>query len=86
MKSQRGHLALRLYWLKQEAILILNSFYILRPEFETVVIDGEEYVLVKQVKYHKMSTLAIEGIKLLYEEIKALKAEISELRNLKDVD
>lgn len=55
-------------------------------EFETVVIDGEEYVLVKQVKYHKMSTLAIEGVKLLYEEIKALKAEISELRNLKDVD
>ena len=55
-------------------------------EFEMVVIDGEEYVLVKQVKYHKMSTLAIEGIKLLYEEIKALKAEISELRNLKDVD
>lgn len=55
-------------------------------EFETVVIDGEEYVLVKQVKYHKMSTLAIEGIKLLYEEIKALKAEISEFRNLKDVD
>lgn len=55
-------------------------------EFETVIIDGEEYVLVKQVKYHKMSTLAIEGIKLLYEEIKALKAEISELRNLKDVD
>ena len=55
-------------------------------EFETVVIDGEEYVLVKQVKYHKMSTLAIEGIKLLYDEIKALKAEISELRNLKDVD
>ena len=55
-------------------------------QFETVVIDGEEYVLVKQVKYHKMSTLAIEGIKLLYDEIKALKAEISELRNLKDVD
>ena len=55
-------------------------------EFEMVVIDGEEYVLVKQVKYHKMSTLAIEGIKLLYDEIKALKAEISELRNLKDVD
>ena len=35
-------------------------------EFETVVIDGEEYVLVKQVKYHKMSTLAVAGIKLLY--------------------
>lgn len=55
-------------------------------EFETLEINGEEYVLVKQVKYHKMSTLAIEGVKLLYEEIKALKAEISELRNLKDVD
>ena len=55
-------------------------------EFETLEINGEEYVLVKQVKYHKMSTLAIEGVKLLYDEIKALKAEISELRNLKDVD
>ena len=50
-------------------------------QFETVVIEGEEYVLVKQVKYHKMSTLAIEGIKLLYDEIKALKAEIQELKN-----
>lgn len=69
----------------EEAPVIKDS--IPNPEqFETVVIDGEEYVLVKQVKYHKMSTLAIEGIKLLYEEIKALKAEISELRNLKDVD
>lgn len=55
-------------------------------EFETLKINGEEYVLVKQVKYHKMSTLAIEGVKLLYDEIQALKAEISELRNLKDVD
>ena len=69
----------------EEAPVIKDS--IPNPEqFETVVIDGEEYVLVKQVKYHKMSTLAIEGIKLLYDEIKALKAEISELRNLKDVD
>lgn len=50
-------------------------------EFETLEINGEEYVLVKQVKYHKMSTLAIEGIKLLYDEIKALKAEIQELKN-----
>lgn len=49
-------------------------------EFETLEINGEEYVLVKQVKYHKMSTLAIEGVKLLYDEIKALKAEIDELR------
>lgn len=50
-------------------------------EFETLEINGEEYVLVKQVKYHKMSTLAIEGIKLLYDEVKALKAEIQELKN-----
>lgn len=50
-------------------------------EFETLEINGEEYVLVKQVKYHKMSTLAIEGIKLLYDEIKALKVEIQELKN-----
>ena len=50
-------------------------------EFETLEINGEEYVLVKQVKYHKMSTLAIEGVKLLYDEIKALKAEIHELKN-----
>ena len=50
-------------------------------EFETLEINGEEYVLVKQVKYHKVSTLAIEGVKLLYDEIKALKAEIQELKN-----
>lgn len=58
-------------------------------EFETITIEGEEYVLVKQVKYHKMSTLAIEGVKLLYDEIKALRDELNELRKsslLKNLD
>lgn len=48
---------------------------------EITEVDGEYYVTVKAVKYHKMSILAIEGIKLLYDEIKALKAEIQELKN-----
>lgn len=51
-------------------------------EFETITIEGEEYVLVKQVKYHKMSTLAIEGVKLLYDEVKALRDELNELRKV----
>lgn len=58
-------------------------------EFETITIEGEEYVLVKQVKYHKMSTLAIEGVKLLYDEVKALRDELNELRKsslLKNLD
>ena len=45
-------------------------------EFETLEINGEEYVLVKQVKYHKMSVLAIEGIKLLKARIEELEKKL----------
>ena len=47
------------------------------PEkFETIEKDGETYVLVKEVDYAKMSVLAIEGIKLLREEIDELKKQL----------
>ena len=48
------------------------------PEnFETIEKDGETYVLVKEVDYAKLSILAIEGIKLLKEEIDELKKQLS---------
>lgn len=48
------------------------------PEnFETIEKDGETYVLVKEVDYAKMSILAIEGIKLLREEINELRNQLS---------
>ena len=48
------------------------------PEnFETIEKDGETYVLVKEVDYSKISILAIEGIKLLKEEIDELKKQLS---------
>lgn len=44
-------------------------------EFEKVEKDGETYILVKEVDYSKMSVLAIEGIKLLKQEIDELKKQ-----------
>lgn len=45
-------------------------------EFEKVEKDGETYILVKEVDYSKMSVLAIEGIKLLKQEINELKKQL----------
>lgn len=45
-------------------------------EFEKVEKDGETYILVKEVDYSKMSVLAIEGIKLLKQEIDELKKQL----------
>lgn len=45
-------------------------------EFEKVEKDGETYILVKEVDYSKMSVLAIEGIKLLKQEIDELKEQL----------
>lgn len=46
-------------------------------KFDTYLEDGVEYVKVKKVEYEMLSTLAIEGIKLLKAEIDALKAQIN---------
>lgn len=47
------------------------------PEaFEKVEKNGETYILVKEVDYSKMSVLAIEGIKLLKQEIDELKKQL----------
>lgn len=47
------------------------------PEaFEKVEKDGETYILVKEVDYSKMSVLAIEGIKLLKQEIDELREKL----------
>lgn len=45
-------------------------------EFEKVEKDGETYILVKEVDYSKMSVLAIEGIKLLKQEIDELREKL----------
>lgn len=43
--------------------------------------DGEEYVKVKKVEYEMLGVLAIEGVKMLKDEIEKLKAEIETLKN-----
>ena len=46
-------------------------------KFDKVEINGESYVLVKEVDYSKLSILAIEGIKLLKKEIEELKKQLN---------
>lgn len=50
-------------------------------QFESFTKDGEEYVKVKRVEYETLSVIAIEGVKLLKDEIDKLKAEIETLKN-----
>lgn len=50
-------------------------------QFELFTKDGEEYVKVKKVEYEMLGVLAIEGVKMLKDEIEKLKAEIETLKN-----
>lgn len=50
-------------------------------QFESFTKDGEEYVKVKKVEYEMLGVLAIEGVKILKDEIEKLKAEIETLKN-----
>lgn len=50
-------------------------------QFESFTKDGEEYVKVKKVEYEMLGVLAIEGVKMLKDEIEKLKTEIETLKN-----
>lgn len=50
-------------------------------QFESFTKDGEEYVKVKKVEYEMLGVLAIEGVKMLKDEIEKLKAEVETLKN-----
>lgn len=50
-------------------------------QFESFTKGGEEYVKVKKVEYEMLGVLAIEGVKMLKDEIEKLKAEIETLKN-----
>lgn len=50
-------------------------------QFESFTKDGEEYVKVKKIEYEMLGVLAIEGVKMLKDEIEKLKAEIETLKN-----
>lgn len=59
----------------------LKSEVINSEQFESFTKDGEEYVKVKKVEYEMLGVLAIEGVKMLKDEIEKLKAEIETLKN-----
>lgn len=50
-------------------------------QFEPFTKDGEDYVKIKKVEYEMLGVLAIEGVKMLKDEIEKLKAEIETLKN-----
>lgn len=50
-------------------------------QFESFTKDDKEYVKVKKVEYEMLGVLAIEGVKMLKDEIEKLKAEIETLKN-----
>lgn len=50
-------------------------------QFESFTKDDEEYVKVKKVEYEMLGVLAIEGVKMLKDEIEKFKAEIETLKN-----
>ncbi|QOR56744.1 tail fiber protein [uncultured phage cr53_1] len=83
--KQIGTIALDLEELGFECIVTESDALkseVKNPEqFESFTKDGEEYVKVKKVEYEMLGVLAIEGVKMLKDEIEKLKAEIETLKN-----
>lgn len=84
-QKQIGTIAQNLEELGFEDIVTENDTLkseVKNPEqFESFTKDGEEYVKVKKVEYEMLGVLAIEGVKMLKDEIEKLKAEIETLKN-----
>ena len=84
-QKQIGTIAQNLEELGFEDIVTENDTLkseVSNPEqFESFTKDGEEYVKVKKVEYEMLGVLAIEGVKMLKDEIEKLKAEIETLKN-----
>lgn len=84
-QKQIGTIAQNLEELGFEDIVTENDTLkseVKNPEqFESFTKDGEEYVKVKKVEYEMLGVLAIEGVKMLKDEIEKLKTEIETLKN-----